>query len=61
VITLLPKQGATDVCAIVRAIIPDADIRRCVPRGVYAVFTPGADITSIVDTVWWASTEVRRA
>jgi len=51
VITLLAEQGAADVRVIVGGIIPDADIRLLRAMGVQAVFTPGADLTSIVETV----------
>jgi methylmalonyl-CoA mutase C-terminal domain/subunit len=51
VITLLAEQGAADVRVIVGGIIPGADIRLLRAMGVQAVFTPGADLTSIVETV----------
>jgi methylmalonyl-CoA mutase C-terminal domain/subunit len=51
VITLLSEQGAGDVRVIVGGIIPDADIPVLRAMGVHAVFTPGADLRSIVETV----------
>ncbi len=51
VITLLAEQGAADVRVIVGGIIPAADIPVLRAMGVQAVFTPGADLTSIVEMV----------
>ena len=51
VITLLAKQDAADVRVIVGGIIPDADIPVLRAMGVQAVFTPGADLKSIVELV----------
>jgi methylmalonyl-CoA mutase C-terminal domain/subunit len=61
VITLLAQQGASDVRVIVGGIIPDADIPVLRAMGVYAVFTPEADLRSIVENVRRAATEVVRA
>jgi methylmalonyl-CoA mutase C-terminal domain/subunit len=61
VITLLKEQGAADVRVIVGGIIPDADIPVLRAIGVETVFTSGADIKSIVDTVRQAGTEMERA
>ena len=57
VITLLRQQGAADVRVIVGGIIPAADIPVLRAMGVHAVFTPGASIKSIVDTVHQAAAE----
>ena len=56
VITLLAEQGAADVRVIVGGIIPAADIPVLRAMGVQAVFTPGADLTSIVEMVGRAAT-----
>jgi methylmalonyl-CoA mutase C-terminal domain/subunit len=61
VITLLKQQGAGDVRVIVGGIIPDADIPVLRAMGVHAVFTPGANIKSIVDAVRHAAAETERA
>jgi methylmalonyl-CoA mutase C-terminal domain/subunit len=55
VITLLAKEGAADVRVIVGGIIPDADIPVLRAMGVEAVFTPGADLKSIVKVVQQAA------
>ena len=60
VITLLREQGAGDVRVIVGGIIPAADIPVLRALGVHAVFTPGADLKSIVETVQRAGTETER-
>jgi methylmalonyl-CoA mutase C-terminal domain/subunit len=51
VITLLAQQGAGDVRVIVGGIIPAADIPVLRAMGVHAVFTPGADLKSIIELV----------
>jgi len=51
VITLLAQAGAGDIRVIVGGIIPSADIPVLRDMGVQAVFTPGADLKSIVETV----------
>ena len=51
IITLLAEQGAADVRVIVGGIIPEADIPVLRAMGVRAVFTPGADLKSIVEFV----------
>jgi methylmalonyl-CoA mutase, C-terminal domain len=51
VITLLAQAGAADIRVIVGGIIPSADIPVLRDMGVRAVFTPGADLKSIVETV----------
>ena len=51
VITLLREQGAADVRVIVGGIIPAADIPVLRAMGVHAVFTPGADLKSIIELV----------
>ena len=51
VITLLKEQGAADVRVIVGGIIPAADIPVLKAMGVHAVFTPGADLKSIIELV----------
>jgi methylmalonyl-CoA mutase, C-terminal domain len=61
VITLLKQQGAGDVRVIVGGIIPDADIPVLRAMGVHAVFTPGANIKSIVDAVRRTAAETGRA
>lgn len=61
VITLLKEQGAGDVRVIVGGIIPDADIPVLRAMGVHAVFTPGANIKSIVNAVRQAAAETERA
>ena len=55
VIALLAAQGAADVRVIVGGIIPAADIPALRALGVEAVFTPGADLTSIVAAVGQAA------
>ncbi len=51
VISLLAEQGAVDVRVIAGGIIPDADIPELRAMGVHAVFTPGADLGSIIAAV----------
>ncbi|MFJ8027782.1 cobalamin B12-binding domain-containing protein [Streptomyces sp. NPDC096311] len=51
VIELLTHQDAGDTRIMVGGIIPDADIEKLRAMGVHAVFTPGADISGIVETV----------
>ncbi|WP_372450472.1 cobalamin B12-binding domain-containing protein [Streptomyces tagetis] len=48
---LLAREDASDVRILVGGIIPDADVRLLEAMGVDAVFTPGADISGIVETV----------
>jgi methylmalonyl-CoA mutase C-terminal domain/subunit len=60
VITLLGQQDAGDVRVIVGGIIPDADIPALRAMGVHAVFTPGADLGSIIKIVEQAA-ETERA
>jgi methylmalonyl-CoA mutase C-terminal domain/subunit len=55
VIALLAEQGAADIRVIVGGIIPAADIPALRALGVQAVFTPGADLTSIVAAVGQAA------
>jgi len=57
VLTLLAEQGAADVRVIVGGIIPGADIPVLRAMGVEAVFTPGADLGSIVAAVERAAAE----
>ena len=57
VIALLNKHGATDIKVIVGGIIPDADIPVLRAMGVLAVFTPGADLKSIIELVGRSETE----
>jgi methylmalonyl-CoA mutase C-terminal domain/subunit len=59
VITLLAKAAA-DVRVIVGGIIPATDIPVLRAMGVQAVFTPGADLASIVEAVRQAGTETER-
>jgi methylmalonyl-CoA mutase C-terminal domain/subunit len=61
VITQLAQHGAADIRVIVGGIIPAADIPVLQAMGVYAVFTPGAALTSIVENVTQAATEPARA
>ncbi|MGV9631997.1 cobalamin B12-binding domain-containing protein [Streptomyces sp. NPDC003487] len=51
VIELLAREGADDVRVLVGGIIPDADVTALEAMGVHAVFTPGADMRGIVETV----------
>ncbi|GAA0934505.1 cobalamin B12-binding domain-containing protein [Streptomyces thermoalcalitolerans] len=51
VIRLLTQEDAGDTRILVGGIIPDADIPVLRAMGVDAVFTPGADIRGIVETV----------
>jgi methylmalonyl-CoA mutase, C-terminal domain len=51
VIRLLAEQGVADVRVIVGGIIPQADIPVLRAMGVHAVFTPGAGLGSIIETV----------
>ncbi|MGY3200034.1 cobalamin B12-binding domain-containing protein [Streptomyces sp. TE5632] len=51
VIELLAREDAGDVHILVGGIIPDADVRALEVMGVAAVFTPGANIRRIVETV----------
>jgi methylmalonyl-CoA mutase C-terminal domain/subunit len=51
VIELLAQEDAGDVRILVGGIIPDADVTALEAMGVDAVFTPGADIRHIVETV----------
>ena len=60
VITLLGQQDAGDVRVVVGGIIPDADIPALRAMGVHAVFTPGADLGSIIKIVEQAA-ETERA
>jgi methylmalonyl-CoA mutase, C-terminal domain len=50
VIKLLAERGASDVRIVVGGIIPDADVRALQSMGVHAVFTPGAEISRILET-----------
>jgi methylmalonyl-CoA mutase C-terminal domain/subunit len=61
VITLLAQAGASDIRVIVGGIIPSADIPVLQGMGVQAVFTPGADLKSIVETVRQAGAGAVRA
>jgi methylmalonyl-CoA mutase C-terminal domain/subunit len=61
VITLLAQQGAADVQVVVGGIIPDSDIPALYAMGVHAVFTPGAGLGSIVESIEQAATEAARA
>jgi methylmalonyl-CoA mutase C-terminal domain/subunit len=47
---LLGQEDAGDVRVLVGGIIPDADIPALEAMGVGAVFTPGSDISRIVET-----------
>ncbi|MER7192833.1 cobalamin B12-binding domain-containing protein [Streptomyces flaveolus] len=51
IVGLLHQQDAEDVRVLVGGIIPNADITALEAMGVHAVFTPGADIRGIVETV----------
>ncbi|WP_324783091.1 cobalamin B12-binding domain-containing protein [Streptomyces sp. H51] len=51
VIELLAEEDASDVRLLVGGIIPDADVTELEAMGVDAVFTPGAGIGGIVETV----------
>ncbi|MGP4085547.1 cobalamin B12-binding domain-containing protein [Streptomyces sp. KR55] len=51
VVRLLDEQDVRDVRIVVGGIIPDADVTALEAMGVHAVFTPGADIRGIVETV----------
>jgi methylmalonyl-CoA mutase C-terminal domain/subunit len=51
VISLLAQGGASDIRVIVGGIIPTADIPVLQDMGVHAVFTPGANMNSIIDAV----------
>jgi methylmalonyl-CoA mutase C-terminal domain/subunit len=57
VISLLRQEGAGDVRVLVGGIIPAADIPVLREMGVHAVFTPGADLKSIIELVEQASAE----
>lgn len=57
VISLLRQEGAGDVRVVVGGIIPAADIPVLREMGVHAVFTPGADLKSIIELVEQASAE----
>ncbi|WP_405904170.1 cobalamin B12-binding domain-containing protein [Streptomyces sp. NBC_00656] len=50
VISLLAQQDAADTHVLVGGIIPEADVLALRTLGVHAVFTPGADISGIVET-----------
>lgn len=51
VIDLLVRHDAADTRILVGGIIPEADVLALRAMGVHAVFTPGADIGGIVETV----------
>ncbi|WP_052424939.1 cobalamin B12-binding domain-containing protein [Streptomyces fulvoviolaceus] len=51
VISLLAEEDAADIRVLIGGIIPDADARALEAMGVHAVFTPGADMSGIVETV----------
>jgi methylmalonyl-CoA mutase C-terminal domain/subunit len=51
IVELLGQEDAGDVRILVGGIIPDADVIALEAMGVHAVFTPGADIRGIVETV----------
>jgi methylmalonyl-CoA mutase C-terminal domain/subunit len=57
VIALLDKHSAGDIRVIVGGIIPNADIPVLRAMGVQAVFTPGADLKSIIELVGQPETE----
>jgi methylmalonyl-CoA mutase C-terminal domain/subunit len=61
VISLLKEQGAGDVRVIVGGIIPAADIPVLRAMGVHAVFTPGADLKSIIELVEQAARTEQQA
>jgi methylmalonyl-CoA mutase C-terminal domain/subunit len=61
VIDLLAAHGAGEVRVIVGGIIPRADIPVLRAMGVHAVFTPGAGLGSIVETVRQAAGEAMPA
>ncbi|ALC18696.1 cobalamin B12-binding domain-containing protein [Streptomyces pristinaespiralis] len=50
VIKLLQQEGAADVQILVGGIIPESDIPELEAMGVDSVFTPGSDISRIVET-----------
>ncbi|MEU3658049.1 cobalamin B12-binding domain-containing protein [Streptomyces sp. NPDC032161] len=60
VIELLAREDAADVRLMVGGILPDADVSELKALGVDAVFTPGADIRSIVDTTDRLSTPLTK-
>ncbi|MFD1663455.1 cobalamin B12-binding domain-containing protein [Streptomyces caeni] len=60
VIKLLAQQDAGDTRILVGGIIPDADVRALQAMGVHGVFTPGADIGGIVETVHRLSASLDR-
>jgi methylmalonyl-CoA mutase C-terminal domain/subunit len=51
VIRLLAQQGADDTRILVGGIIPGADVKALKTMGVHAVFTPGAAMSNIIETV----------
>jgi methylmalonyl-CoA mutase, C-terminal domain len=61
ILRLLAAQGAGDVRVLVGGIIPNDDIDALRALGVHAVFTPGADLSLIVETVRQFGTDLERA
>ncbi|NGO74171.1 cobalamin B12-binding domain-containing protein [Streptomyces sp. YC504] len=61
VLALLERQDAADTKLLVGGIIPDADVRALEAMGVDAVFTPGAGIAGIVETVHRLTTHLNDA
>ena len=51
IIELLEKEQATEIKVFLGGIIPDSDIEALKQLGVLAVFTPGATLQSIIETM----------
>ena len=59
VITLLRQQGQDRVLVLVGGIIPDDDVPALMQAGVKAIFGPGTNTRSVIDSVRGAVAEVR--
>lgn len=59
VITLLRQQGQDRVAVLVGGIIPDDDVPALMQAGVKAIFGPGTNTRSVIDSVRGAVAEAR--
>jgi len=56
VVELLKEKGAEDITVIGGGIIPDQDFQMLYDAGIKAIFTPGAQLDTIVS---WVRTNIR--
>jgi methylmalonyl-CoA mutase, C-terminal domain len=60
VLELLKAEGVTDVPVLVGGTIPDDDAAELIRLGARAVYTPGADVSDMIDELNRARAEVGR-